>query len=87
MLRTAVLALALSVGAGCAGSGQTSKGVCDADGCSTREKAVEAARKHADARPGHPATGVCLTQGRDGWWSWSLTGAGCELPAVWAPLR
>lgn len=83
---TAALGVVLATGAACSGGSSVAKGVCDQKGCSTREAAVEAARAHVAARAGHPATGICLVRGGDTWWSWSLTAAGCEFPAVWAPL-
>lgn len=76
----------LAVGGVVAGSAVKSDGVCDENGCSTREAAVKAAQKHAAARPNAPFAGICLEQGRDTWWSWSLTAAGCDYPEVFAPL-
>ena len=58
-------------------STDNTKGVCDKAGCSTQDAAVDAARKHVAARPGHYAVGACLWRGGDGWYAWSLTATDC----------
>jgi hypothetical protein len=67
---------------GGAATNSKSDGVCDKNGCSTQKAAIAKAKEHADDRPGFVFAGVCLDQGADTWWSWSLTATGCPAGEV-----